>query len=188
LRSSWAFSWSATGTGRFSLQLGSTQASLQLLNLEEPGVWRVLMRLQNTGQEIWLSGVLMAHGGTGWSAGSPPGSYLADINGQACSTPYGALSGDVIFGLCAPAFGWVFYANNTLDRLDTPGWGTWAYGSGADAGRLLMHRSTNAQRRGWELVQLASGRGFVLENVTSGSPAPAVSFTPTSRLTRITVN
>ncbi|MCQ4164593.1 hypothetical protein [Tahibacter harae] len=188
LRRGQSFTWNSPGAGRFSLLYGNTQASLRLLNEEEPGVWRVLLRSQNAGQEIWLTGVLMAHDGAGWSAGSPPASYLADINGQVCSTPYGALNGDVSFGVCEPLFGWVFNPNNTLDRLDTPGWGNWAYATGADTGRLLMNRGNGTQRRGWEQVRLASGRGFVLENVTNGNPAPAISFAPTGRLVRITVN
>lgn len=188
LRRGQSFTWSSPGAGRFSLLYGSTQTSLRLLNEEDPGVWRVLLRSQNGSQEIWLTGVLMAHDGGGWNAGSPPTSYLADVNGQVCATPYGALNGDVVFGLCEPAFGWVFHANNSLDRLDIPGWGSWAYASGADAGRLLMNRANGSQRRGWEKVRLVSGRGFVLENVTNGSPAAPVSFTPTGRLVRITVN
>lgn len=188
LRRGQSFTWSSPGAGRFSLLYGSTQATLRLLNEEDPGVWRALLRSQNAGKEIWLTGVLMAHDGGGWSAGSPPASYLADINGHACATPYGALNGDVVFGMCEPRFGWVFNANNSLDRLDTPGWGSWAYAGGADAGRLLMNRGNGTQRRGWEQVRLVSGRGFVLENVTNGNPAPAISFTPTGRLVRITVN
>jgi len=179
-----SFSWSAAGTGLVNLQYGTTQATLQFVNEEEPGVWRSVMRMQDATRDIYLVGLLLPAQASGWSPAAPPTGYQSRINGDFCSTPYGDLDRLTSDPICWP-FGWIMQPGGRLDRLDAPSWGSWSYASAPAGGGLLFANNSGSQRRGWERVRYAGGRGYVLENLTLGSPAPAITFAPTSRLVRI---
>ncbi|HVH34663.1 MAG TPA: hypothetical protein VM847_11210 [Tahibacter sp.] len=182
-----SFSWSAAGGGQVNLQYGATQATLQFVGEEEPGVWRSVMRLQNASQDVYLVGLLLPAQASGWTPAAPPTSYQSRVNGQLCSTPYGDLDQLASDAVCGP-FGWTMQPGGRLDRLDATGWGSWSYASAPASGGLLFASNSGSQRRGWERVRYAQGRGYVLENFVTGSPAPAITFGPTSRLVRIRDN
>lgn len=180
------FSWSTAGAGLVNLQYGTTQATLQLVNEEEPGVWRSVMRLQDATRDIYLVGLLLPAQASGWSPAAPPTAYQSRINGDFCSTPYGDLDRLTSDPICWP-FGWILQPGGRLDRLDAPSWGSWSYAP-APSGALLFANNSASQRRGWERVRNVQSQGFVLENLSTGSPAPAITFGPTSRLVRIRDN
>ncbi len=178
-----SLSWSASGN-QVNLTYGATQATLQLVNEEEPGVWRSVTRLQATGQDIILVGLTMRADVVGWSAAAPPTAYQSRVNGQICGSPYGDLDQFASDAVCS-TFGWIMQPGGVMDRIDQAGWGTWSYATAPHAGKLLFQNNSTTQKRGWERVRYAQGSGYVLENFVIGSPAPAITFAPTSRLVRI---
>lgn len=181
-----SLTWVATGdTVQFTY--GADAATLQFVNEEEPGVWRTVTRLQSATQNVILVGLALRADAAGWSAGAPPTAYQTRINGHLCGTPYGDLDQFATNPLCGP-FGWIMQPGGVLDRLDLPGWGAWSYAAAPHAGKLLMQNNSGTQKRGWERVRHTSGRGYILENFVTGTPAPAITFGPTSRLVRIRDN
>lgn len=178
-----SLSWAASGS-QVNLTYGATQATLQFVNEEEPGVWRSVTRLQAAGQDIILVGLTLRADASGWNAGAPPTAYQARVNGQICGTPYGDLDQFATNPACS-TFGWIMQPGGALDRIGQPGWGTWSYAAAPHAGSLLFQNNSATQKRGWERVSYVQGRGYVLENFVTGNPAPAITFAPASRLTRI---
>ena len=163
---------------------GPDSATLQFVNEEEPGVWRTVTRLQSATQDILLVGLALRADAAGWSPGAPPTAYQTRVNGHLCGTPYGDLDQFATNALCVP-FGWIMQPGGVLDRLDLVGWGSWSYADAPHAGKLLIQNNSATQKRGWERVRHAQGRGYILENFVTGNPAPAITFAPTSRLVRI---
>ncbi len=178
-----SLTWNASGN-QVNLTYGTTQATLQLVSEEEPGVWRSITRMQATGQDIILVGLTLRADAVGWSPGAPPTAYQSRINGHICGTPYGDLDQLSPFGVCT-TFGWIMQPGGVMDRIGQAGWGTWSYAAAPNAGKLLFQSNSSTQKRGWERVRYAQGRGFVLENFVNGNPAPAINFAPASRLIRI---
>jgi hypothetical protein len=178
-----SLSWNASGN-QVNLTYGATQATLQLVNEEEPGVWRSITRLQATGQDIILVGLTLRADAVGWSAGAPPTAYQSRVNGQICGSPYGDLDQFSANAVCS-TFGWIMQPGGVMDRIGQPGWGTWSYAAAPHAGKLLFQNNSATQKRGWERVRYAQGSGYVLENFVTGNPAPAITFAPASRLVRI---
>lgn len=177
----------AAGGNMVEFTYGPDYVFLEFVNEEEPGVWRTVMRLESAAQNVVLVGLALRADATGWSAGAPPTAYQSRVNGQICGTPYGDLDQFTTLALCSP-FGWIMQPGGVLDRLDVPGWGSWSYAAAPHAGKLLIQNNSGTQKRGWERVRYAQGRGFILENFVTGNPAPAITFAPTSRLVRIRDN
>jgi hypothetical protein len=191
LRSGAGFSYVDAGSDGFSITIGTVTATFKFVNEEEDSVWRVRAHVVGDGREALVDG-LMIEGDNSlvFDSSLYTGVYKTEINGHICSGPYGALTDLEEYPGCLPGTHYEFLSNGSVLGAEGSSWGTWEFGTGGNSGNLLMNRVVGGvaiQRRAWQKIWGSGDTFWLLENfntrVGSGA-APAVSFTPTQRLSR----
>lgn len=180
---------------RFTLDYGTRQVDVHLVNQDLPGIWRTRLMITSGADTAIASGVLLKVDSPqpDWTAAIAPGLYRGRINGYMCDGPWAELDHFNEWGSCSPLGAWRGFQINSdgTASMGNLGVGTamsWNLPGGSDQGRLHVYRMVGEslqQSRGWEIVKVVGNRYWIMENAAFGGTPPLpgpVTFSPTSRL------